>query len=145
MPVRLVVMRPYSQDLRERVIAALEAGDQSQAEIAETFAVSLSTIEKWWRRWRQTGTCTARPHAGGVRRALRDCEDFLRAEVQKQPDVTLDELRARTVEANGIKASPSMMCRELRELRLPRKKSRSMTASGIRHGCRACGVRSPNW
>jgi transposase len=140
-----VVMRPYSQDLRERVLAALEAGDQSQAEIAETFAVSLSTIEKSWRRWRQTGTWTARPHAGGVRRALREGADFLRAEVQKQPDVTLDELRAQTVEANAIKASPSMICRELREPRLPRYQSRSRTASGIRHGCGACGVRSPHW
>ena len=145
MPIRLAVMRPYSQDLRERVIAALEAGGQSQAEIAEPFAVSLPTLEKWWRRWRQTGSCTARPHAGGVRRALRDCEDFLRAEIQKQPDATLDELCARAAEAAGVKASPSMMCRELQELRPPRKKSRSTIASGIRRGCGACGTISPRW
>jgi transposase len=137
-------MRPYSQDLRERVIAALEAGELSQAEIAETFAVSLSTIEKWWRRWRLTGSCAARLHAGGVQRTLRDCEDFLRAEVQKQPDVTLDELCARAAAAKGIKASPSMMCRELQGLRLPRKKSPSMTTSGTRRGSRACGMISPS-
>jgi putative transposase len=52
-------MRPYSNDLRERVIAALEAGEATQAEIAVTFAVSLSPVEKWWRCWRETGRGTA--------------------------------------------------------------------------------------
>jgi len=127
-------MRPYSKDLRERVIAALEAGEATQAEIAVTFAVSLSTVEKWWRCWRQTGRGTALPHAGGARRALHDCAASLRAEVKKRPDITLEELCARVAEAEGVEASPSMMCRELRRLQLPRKKSRSTTASGIRHG-----------
>jgi transposase len=127
-------MRPYSKDLRERVIAALEAGQDSQAEIAETFAVSLSTVEKWWRSWRETGRRTALPHAGGEHRALQGCAASLRAEVKKRPDVTLVELCARVAEAEGVKASPSMMCRELRRVRLPRKKSPSTTANGIRHG-----------
>jgi transposase len=127
-------MRLYSNDLRERVLAALEAGQESQAEIAETFAVSRSTVEKWWRSWRETGRCTALPHAGGEHRALQSCAAFLRAKVKKRPDVTLEELCARVAEAEGVKASPSMMCRELRRLRLPRKKSPSTTANGIRHG-----------
>jgi len=127
-------MRSYSNDLRERVLAALEAGQDSQAEIAETFAVSLSTVEKWWRSWREAGRRAALPHAGGEPRALRGCAAFLRAEVKKRPDTTLEELCARVAEAEGVKASPSMMCRELRRLRLPRKKSPSTTVSGIRHG-----------
>jgi transposase len=127
-------MRPYSHDLRERVIAALEAGEESQAAIAETFAVSLSTVEKWWRCWHQTGRCTALPHAGGEPRALRGCAAFIRAEVEKQPDVTLEELCARVTQAEGVTASPSMMCRELQRLRLPLKKSPSTTANGIHHG-----------
>jgi transposase len=127
-------MKPYSNDLRERVLAALEAGQESQAELAERFALSLSTVEKWWRCWRETGRRAALPHAGGEQRALQGCAAFLRAEVKKQPDVTLEELCARVAEAEGVKASPSMMCRELRRLRLPRKQSPSPTANGIRHG-----------
>lgn len=127
-------MRPYSNDLRERVIAALDAGQDSQAEIAETVAVSLSTVEKWWRSRRETGRRTALPRAGGGRRALRGGAAFIRAEVKKRPDRTLEELRARVAEAQGVKASPSMMCRELRRLRRPREKSPSTTARGIRHG-----------
>lgn len=127
-------MKPYSHDLRERVIAALEAGLESQADVAETFAVSLSTVEKWWRCRRETGRRTALPHAGGRPRTLGTHAEFLRAEVKKQPDVTLQELCARLVEAEGVKASPSMMCRELQRLLLPRKKSPSMTASEIHRG-----------
>jgi transposase len=44
-------MKPYSSDLRERVIATVEAMRTSQAKIAETFHVCLSTVEKWW-GWR---------------------------------------------------------------------------------------------
>ncbi|MDW8328184.1 MAG: IS630 transposase-related protein [Anaerolineales bacterium] len=39
-------MKAYSQNLRERVLAALQAGTKSQAEVAKTFRVSLSTVEK---------------------------------------------------------------------------------------------------
>ena len=48
-------MRAYSQDLRERIVDALVAHEESQAEIAERFAVSLPFIEQLWRRWRTTG------------------------------------------------------------------------------------------
>ncbi len=63
-------MKPYSQDLRERVIAALELGDETQAEIAERFGVSKSTIETWWYRWQATDSCNALPYAGGPKRKL---------------------------------------------------------------------------
>jgi transposase len=122
-------MNPYSQDLRERVIAALDAGEHNQAEIAETFGVSLSTIEKWWRRWRDIGTCAAFPRNSGPDRTLAGCEDFVRAEVKKQPDATLEELCARVAEAKGVQVSPSMMCRTLQILRLARKKSRFTIAN----------------
>ncbi len=126
-------MKPYSQDLRERVIAALEAGE-TQAAVAARFSVHKSTVEKWWYRQRDTGSCAALPHASGPQRTLHACDDFIRAEVQRHPDATLDELCARVQEDRGVSASPSMMCRELQHLDLPRKKSRSTTASARRHG-----------
>ena len=127
-------MKPYSQDLRERVIAALEAGEETQAEIAERFGVSKSTVEKWWYRWQATDSCAALPITHGPVRTLQTCEAVIRAEVQQQPDVTLGELCERVVEQCAISASPSMMCRTLQHLCLPRKKSRSTIASAIRRG-----------
>jgi transposase len=127
-------MRPYSQDLRERVIAAVEGADATQPEIADTFGVSLSFVEKLWRRWRWTGSCAALPPGGGRERVLGKEERRVRAEVARHPDVTLQELGERVAQAGGASASPSMMCRELQRLQLPRKKRRSTTASGTPHG-----------
>lgn len=115
-------MKPYSQDLRERVIAALEAGDEPQAEIAECFGLSKSTVEKWWYRWQATDSCAALPPGHGPARTLHACEAFLRAEVEQQPDVTLAELCERLVASRAVSASLSMMCRTVQRLHLPRKK-----------------------
>ncbi len=115
-------MNAYCPDLRKRVIAAAEAGDETQRAIAAAFAVSLSTVEKWLHRKRQTGKVTARPHTHGPARTLQSCAKFIRAEVKKQPDLTLAELCERVAKVQRVQASPSMMCRELHHLKLPRKK-----------------------
>jgi transposase len=48
-------MKPYCQDLRRRVLAKAKAGKPSQAAIAAQLQVTLSTVEKWLRRQRETG------------------------------------------------------------------------------------------
>ncbi len=115
-------MKPYSQDLRKRVLAKAQAGKQTQVAIAKTFAVSLSTVEKWWRRKRETGKTTPLPPAHGPTRALQDCVAVIRAEVKQQPDLTLRELCTRVASRTAVEVSPSTMCRELQRLHLPRKK-----------------------
>jgi transposase len=122
----------YSPDLRERVIGAVRAGEQSLSQIARTFGVSESTVDKWSRRWRETGKVTAKPWAGGRKRKLRGCTAAIRAEVRKQPDISVDELCERVEAATGVKASQSMMSRELARLKLPRKKRVSTPASAPR-------------
>jgi len=115
-------MRPYSQDLRDRVVAAYDAGEGTEAEVAARFGIHKSTLEKWLYRRRDSGSCAALPHASGPARTLQACDDFLRAEVKKQPDVSLAELCERVEAVRGLSASVSMMCRELQILDLPRKK-----------------------
>ncbi len=127
-------MKPYSQDLRERVLAAVQEGEHSQAHIAKQFQISRATLENWLRRQRDRGTVAALPHGGGRPRTLQACDAFLRAEIKKQPDVTLEELQTRVAETKGLDVSPSMLCRELQRLNLPRKKRRSTIASGTRRG-----------
>jgi transposase len=112
-------MTPYSQDLRDRLIQALEAAEETQGESAESFSVSLSFVEKLWTRWRATGSSEAKPHAGGPSRGLSAHADFLRREVDKQPDATLEELRARVRKAQGPAVALSTLCRELQRLNLP--------------------------
>lgn|SRR5882724_150440 len=122
-------MRPYSQDLRQRIVEVLEADEQTQPEIADRFGVSLSFVEKLWHRWHETGSCTALRHAGGPKRTLADDQARIRAEIARQPDVSLTELCQRVAQAGGATASPSMMWREIKRLKLPRKKSRSTIRS----------------
>ena len=131
-------MRAYSQDLRERIVDALVAHEESQAEIAERFAVSLPFIEQLWRRWRTTGSCAAQPHGGGRQRSLRGAEGLIRAELAQQPAMTLAALCERVAQAGHPSVSTKTMCLELKRLRLPLKKSRSRLASAIRPGSNAC-------
>ena len=135
-------MKPYSQDLRDRIITALEARTATQRTIAERFCVSTAFVEKLWQRWRRSGSSAAKPHAGGRQGALTDHLECLRAEVAKQPDATLAELRDRMVAAQGPRVSSATICRALQRLRLPRKKSLSMPRSGTPSASRRSAPRS---
>lgn len=117
-------MRPISNDLRLRIIEAIQANEDSQPEIAERFAVSLSFVEKLWHRFRVSGSYEPMPHAGGRARLLKDDEQLIRAEIAARADQTLAEL-CETIGAQTGKAEVSLMTMsaELRRLRLPRKKS----------------------
>ena len=58
--------RAYSLDLRERVVAAVAAGESCRG-VAKTFKVSVASVVKWSQRFRATGSAAAKP-VGGVRR-----------------------------------------------------------------------------
>ena len=117
-------MRPLSNDLRRRIIEAIQQNEESQSAIAERFLVNLSTVEKLWRQFRETGSYLPKPHAGGRQRALAAHEELIRAAVAEQPDITLAELADQIALATGRpKVSSMTVCTALRRLRLPRKKS----------------------
>lgn len=113
-------------------MAAVAAGKQSNRKLAEAFGISESVIEKWSRRQRETGSVTALPHGGGVARRLAAHETALRAAVEQQPDISLDELCAELKTKHKVVVTASTLCRELQRLQLPRKKRVSTTASGRR-------------
>jgi transposase len=135
-------MKPYSQDLRDRIIQALEAGTETQRAIAERFCVSGSFVEKLRQRWRGSGSSAPKPHAGGRQGVLKDHLELLRTEVAQQPDATLAELCDRIVAAQGPRVSPATICRALQRLRLPLKKSRFTPRSATRSVSRHSAPRS---
>ena len=57
--------RPYSTDLRERVLRACEVGEESQAAIARRFEISESAVGSWLRQLRQDGRREPKPHGRG--------------------------------------------------------------------------------
>jgi putative transposase len=48
--------RPYSNDLRERVVVAVTQGGLSRREAAQRFGIGVSTVVNWMQRWRETGS-----------------------------------------------------------------------------------------
>jgi transposase len=112
-------MRSLSLDLRLRIIGLVEAGEHSLREVAEVFAVDLSTIVRLLQRYRSTGSVRPKPHGGGMPRKL-DAEAVARLceLVQQQPDATLAELRDRL----GIPCSVMTISRALQRKRISRKK-----------------------
>jgi transposase len=112
-------MRPYSIDLRERLVAAVDRGEGSLRHVAQLFSVSLSCLVRLLHRRRVTGSVQPAPHGGGRSRALDDAAcQRLQTLVREQPDATLDELRQRL----GLACSRMALWRALRRLRISRKK-----------------------
>jgi transposase len=85
--------RPYSGDLRARVIEEIASG-ASRREAAERYGISASVVVIWAQRWKQTGSFMAKPSGGSIS-PLEDHAEFLLVLIAKQPDLTLDEIVAR--------------------------------------------------
>ena len=112
-------MRSLSIDLRERIVAVVEAGEHSLAELAEFFAINISTIVRLLQRFRRTGSIQPKPHGGGARPKL-DAQAIARLLelLKQQPDATLAELGDRL----GIDCSVTTIWRALKRQRITRKK-----------------------
>ena len=56
-------MKPYSKDLRIRVLAAVDSATPRE-EVAKTFSVSMPSIKRWLKRRRETGDVSPQPIPG---------------------------------------------------------------------------------
>ena len=123
-------MQQYSDDLRRKLIQAWQRWDGSQQELAEEWGVSRSWLQKILRRWHTTGEAQAASYRHGP--VSRVKAQRLAALVQAHPDATLAEL------GRQLRVSAPTICRALRQLGLPRKKSRYMPVSATRFASRDC-------
>jgi transposase len=89
--------RAYSLDLRERVVAAVEAG-QSCRSVAKTFMVSVSSVVKWSQRRRAVGSPAALKMGGHRPYVVAREKDWLIARIAEKPDLTLRALLAELAE-----------------------------------------------
>jgi transposase len=84
--------RPYSRDLRERVVGAVEGG-LSRRRAAKRFGVAVSTVIDWIDAWREEGRLTAKPMGGDHSSRLTAEREWLLERVAAVPDLTLEEIR----------------------------------------------------
>jgi len=128
--------KPYSQDLRERVVRAVEAG-ASCHEAAAAFEIGVSSAIRWVACWRQTGSAAAKP-MGGKRSPLDAHKEWLLDLIAAEPDLTLEEIRDR-LRARGIKVSASSVWRFYDRHDITFKKKSARRRAGARR--RAHGTR----
>jgi transposase len=84
--------RPLSEDLRLRVIAAVDGGLSRRA-AAERFGVAVASAVRWVREWRESGATRAKPQGGDTRsHRIEAYRDVILAAIEQQVDVTLVEL-----------------------------------------------------
>lgn len=95
--------RPYSIDLRERAVAAVENG-QSRRQVAKLFQVGESSVIRWCARQRASGTCAAKSMGGHRRPILLAERDWLLARLSVTPDLTVRGL-LRELSDRGVKVS----------------------------------------
>jgi transposase len=118
----------YSDDLRERVLAAVDRGGRVY-EIAPLFGVSVSYIYKALARRQRNGIATALPRTGRPGRKLDGHLEALAAHVREHPDTTLAELADWSERERGVKVCIATMSATLDVLDLSRKKRHAMQPS----------------
>ncbi len=116
--------RAYSTDLRERALAAYEAGEGAQARVAERYRIGARTLSAWLKAAREEARRGPKPRRGG-RAPVGGAAAALAGLVAERNDATLAEYADLLAERAGVRRSPAALCRALKALGLARKKRRS--------------------
>ena len=115
------MVRPYSNDLRERVVAAVLSGEASRA-VAARFGVAVSSVVKWSQRHRTTGSVAPGQMGGHRKFVLEPHRAFIAERIGQNPNLTLHGLKAELA-ARGIAVSHDAIWRFLRREGLRFKKN----------------------
>ena len=112
--------KPYSEDLRERVVGAAQDG-ATIPETAEQLGVSISSVVRFRRLHRETGSVSPAKFGGYKGYALAAHEELVRQLVAEQPDITLAEIKA-VLATEKVTVGRSSISRFLHHLKLRFKK-----------------------
>jgi transposase len=113
--------RALSNDLRERVVAAVGAGESCRSAAAR-FGVSVSSVVKWSQRYRATGSVAPGKMGGHRRRVLEPHRVFIVERINQNPNLTLHRLKDELA-ARGVAISHNAVWQFLRREGLSFKKN----------------------
>lgn len=125
------MVKPYSEDLRLRVIAAVREEGLSRRAAARRYRVSESSAIKWLGSYERSGRTRPRPMGGDRRSVLKPEKAWLERLIRREADLTLVAVAARLLAERGVKADAPMLSRFFRAQGLSFKKK------PVRHGARA--------
>jgi transposase len=121
--------RPYSIDLRARVVAQVSRG-MSCHQVAALYDLVPSTVVKWTQRLRQTGSVAAKPMGGKRPYLLAEHRDWLLARLRAKPDLTLHALLEELAKERGIVVSCDTLWRFLKRAGVSFKKNAARQRAG---------------
>ena len=120
-------MRPYSRDIRIKIIETKINTNESTQQLAERFQVSYSFVNRLLRRYEATNSIDPLPHGGGKPPLINSEQlNIVKKLVEEDNDATLQELCDRLKQKTGIKVSIPTMHRLVQKLNLTRKKKHFM-------------------
>ena len=122
--------KAYSEDLRDRVIDAVEIEGMSRRSAAHRFGVSEASAVKWLQRWERHGD--RRPVGTGGHRPskTKPHREWLLSVLAAEPDITLSALSARFLSERGVKATTGMLSVFFHGEGISFKKKRSSVRTG---------------
>src|SRR3546814_892350 len=107
-----LMTRPLSNDLRERVVGAIAAGESCRS-VAARFGIAVSSAVKWSQRYRSSGSVAPGKMGGHRKRVLEPHRAFIVERINQPPHLTLHGLKAELA-ARGVKASHDTVWQFLR-------------------------------
>ena len=115
------MVRPLSNDLRKRVVAAVAAGESCRT-VSARFGVAVSSVVKWSQRYRKTGSVAPGKMGGHRKRVLEPHVAFIRKRISQTPHLTLHALKEELA-LRGVKVSHNAVWLFLRREGLRFKKN----------------------
>jgi putative transposase len=115
------MVRAYSNDLRERVVSAVQSG-KSCRYVAAQYGVAVSTVVKWSQRYRATGSVAPGRMGGHRKRVLDPHRDFIVEQIERTPHLTLHGLKEKLA-IRGVEVSHQTVWTFLRRAGLRFKKN----------------------
>lgn len=122
-------MRPYSEDLRARIIAGKKAGESS-AKVAGRLQVHVRTVERYWQRYQDQGHCRPGKIGGHRQSRLAGHEKTVASWIKAEPSLSLEELCARCAQQLQVRLTVSALWHRLKALGLSFKKSDARRRTG---------------
>ena len=113
-------MKAYSEDLRKKIVSAIERG-MSKAQAARTFDVSLSSVKRYARTVRQGGSLTPKKSPGRPRKADEKAQLLLEKDVKERPAATIGQRRRFLEHITSTSLSDSTVRRLMKRLGFTQK------------------------
>jgi transposase len=134
--------RPYSSDLRIRVIRVVEDGVSARG-AGRRLGIGESTATAWVGRWRRTGSVEAKSQKGRSRSPLAAHSEWLLSSLGERADLTLEEIRGLLAE-RGVRVAVSSVWRFFDRHGISFKKNRTRRrAAAPRRGGGTTGMAKP--